>query len=414
MPSQYSPKTFLRQVRSTLLSRCLRRQGVELDFNREPIKPADIDQMFQRLMSIPPEKLRLIEGDFASISQLASSAGTEAILREARRRGLDFSDLFMRARNGYERACWTFLEHPAVFELAECFEEMDGFGDGRWNRRYVGAHLVPTTSSESLTRLSQLIRHSFAKEGRGQNCHIDHYIRQDPLRHCFFAFPEDHASTDLTYTERGELRRHTRKSAFEVIFVYRPEDGVLEVLAPGGADRVEDLASCFCAAILNLSELPPKIGLKLYDLSRLKTSDLYFPTDPDSGIDRVELREVRLNLGRDHGWKRRLSFAADDKSFDRASIHEMILDTISADGIPLSDVIVSSARFRILFVPVDNQHPKRLTFTITVPDRCTLRDNHHDHIARKHLRRWGLVVDSLSSAVAAWSGQARAERLWLG
>ena len=408
MSRQYSPKTFLRQVRGTLLNRCLRRHGIDLDLNLEIIKPAVVDELFQRLTTLPPEKLRLVESDFAAIAEMASSEGTDALLREAHRRHLDFSDIFLHARNGYERACWAFLEHADIFTLARYFEEMDGFGEGRWNRRYVGTGISPKTDPQALDHLSALMRRSFAREGRGRHCHIDHYVRQEPVRHCFFAFPEDHPSNDLVYTDNGELHRHTRKSAFEVIFIYRPEDGVLEVLAPGGADRVDDMAANFCTAILNLPELPPRIVPRVYDLSPLKAPELSFPTDPGDGIERVELREIRLSLGRDLGWKRRVFFAANDKAYDRASVHEIILSTINMDGVSLQEVLVSAARFRITFAAVDNQRPTRLTFMVTTPDRCTLRDDYHDQIARKHLRRWGLVVDRVFAKVPAGSRPARA------
>ena len=108
MSRQYSPKTFLRQVRGTLLNRCLRRHGIDMDLNLEIIKPTVVDELFQRLTTLPPEKLRLVESDFAAIAEMASSEGTDALLREAHRRHLDFSDIFLHARNGYERACWAF------------------------------------------------------------------------------------------------------------------------------------------------------------------------------------------------------------------------------------------------------------------------------------------------------------------
>lgn len=401
MSSQYSPKTFIRQVRGALLNRCLKRRGIDLDLNKEIIKPAVVEELHQRLQSLPPEKLQQIEADFTTITELASADGTEAILREAGRRGLNFVDIFTQARNGYERACWTFLEHPVIFDLAACFCEMDRFGSGRWNRRFVGAALAAQTQEEALRRLAELMRRSYGREGRGGFCHIDHYLRQEPDRHCFFAYPEDHASTDLSYTEHGELHRRTRKNAFEVIFVYRPHDGMLELLAPGGAERVEDLASCFCAAILDLPELPPCLTPRLYDLSPLLSEELALPTDPEDGIDRVELREICLNVGREGGWKRRLVFAADDKAQQRRSIHDMIRRTIGADGIGLSQVTVSSAKFRLIFAPVDNQRPKRLTFRVSSPDNCSLRDNYHDQIARRCMRRWKLTVDGPTAAVPA-------------
>ncbi len=404
MAGQYSLKTFLRQVRGAMLNRCLRRLNIPLELNIEVVKPSIIDDLYQQLQALSPANLHRIERDFLAISELANSRGTEAILREAGRQKLDFTDIFLRARNGFERACWTFLEHAAIFDLATCFCEMDRFGSGRWNRRFVGAGITPETEASVLQRLSHLMRRSYAKEGRGQFCHIDHYLRHEPERHCFFAYPQNHATSDLAYTEHGELDQQSRKAAFEVILVYRPGDGMLEILAPGGRERVDDIASCFCTAILDLPELPSRLTPRLYELSPLLSVELALTTDPADGIERVELREICLNLGRSHGWKRRLTFSADDKAQQRESIHDMIQRTVLDDGIELPQVTVSSAKFRLIFAPVDNQRPKRLTFNVAIPDHCSLRDNYHDQVARKCLRRWGLTGDAAAATVTAARG----------
>lgn len=179
---------------------------------------------------------------------------------------------------------------------------------------------------------------------------------------------------------------------------------MLEVLAPGGRERVDDVAACFCTGILGLPELPPRKHLKLYDLEPIKSPDVAFPTDPRDGIDRVELREVRLSLPRDRGWKRRVTFSVDPRACERAIIHDMILDTIRPDGVTLDEVLVTAARFTLVFAPVDNQRPKRLTFEVGWPDRCTLKDNYRDHVARKCLRRWGLVLDTHPAQAPARRG----------
>jgi hypothetical protein len=406
MSKQYSPKTFLRQVRGTLVNRCLRRRGVELDLNREILKPSVIDDLFCRLVSLPPDTLRLVEGDFAEITDLACPAGANAILREAQRAGEDITIPFNAARNDYERACWTFLEHPSIFELAACFVEMDRTAFGRWDRRHVGAGLVPVTSAQGLAQLTDLLRQSFAEEGRGRYCHIDHYVRHDPERHCYFAYPEDRASSDLGYNDDGQLQRLTRKSAFEVIFVYRPEEGMLEVLAPGGKGRVEDLASCFCTCILGLPDLPPRLTPQLYDLSVLKSASVDFPIDEADGIDAVILREVRLQLPRHGGWRRRVVFSRDPAAAHRASIHDLIAATVTESRLSLVDVVVAYARLTLVFGARDGKRAKRMTFSVGLPDHCSLKDDPYDHIARKYLYRWGFHVDGVGANPLARIGRA--------
>ncbi len=406
MAGQYAPKTFIRQVRGALLNRCLRQYGIEADLNIEIIKPAVVETIFQRLMAVPPEQLHLVERDFATITELASREGAEALLMQAAHAGVDFSTLFAQARNDYERACWAFLEHRDIFELAACFHAMDHIGAGRWRRRWVGENLVPATDAQAIQMLQSLMRATYAKEGRGRRCHVDYYMRHEPTRHCFFAYPEDHLRTDLGYDEDDALRDHPRKVAFEVIFVYRPEEGVLEVMAPGGKDQVKDLAACFCAAILGVPELPEKSLPRVFDLERLKQPDVTFPTDPEDAIELVQLREVKLTLPKRHGWRRRVQFSADARAHDPATTHQMLVETVQLANVPLEDVIVSHARFCLIFAPPDGTRPRHLVFTVSTPDICNLKDGHHDNIARKYLRRWGLVVDESAAKVHARSGSA--------
>ena len=183
----------------------------------------------------------------------------------------------------------------------------------------------------------------------------------------------------------------------EVIFVYRPVEGMLEVLARGGRQRVDDLGACFAAAILDLRELPPREKKKLYDLDPLLSPSLSLPTDACDGIDRVEVRELCLNLGLDQGWRRHLTFAALARIRPMAGIHEVIARTAREDGVDLGRVIVSSAKFRLVFHSVDNERPRHLTFRVGSPAQCSLKDNYHDQIARKYLYRWGIALDNAAA-----------------
>ena len=406
MSRHYAPKTFIRQVRGALLNRCLRRHGIDLDVNIEIIKPAVVETIFQRLMTRPPSQLTHIELDFATITEMASSEGAQALLRQSSHAGLDFSTLFAHARNDYERACWAFLEHRELFELASCFHTMDRIGAGRWHRRRVGADLTPVIDPDAIQLLQSLMRAHYAKEGRGRRCQIDYYQRLDPVRHCFFAYPEDHMRTDLGYDENDTMQEYPRKAAFELIFVYRPNEGQLEVMAPGGKEQVEGLLACFCAAILGIPELPAQRLPRIFDLDQLKQPGITFPTDPQDGIDLVQLREVKLMLPKDQGWRRRIQFTADSRAYEPATIHRVLIETVKLSQVPLDDVTVGSAKFCIIFTPVDTARSMRLVFTVSTPDMCDLKDGYHANIARKYLRRWGLVVDEMPEKVPARPGSA--------
>lgn len=212
MASQYAPKTSIRQVRGALINRVLRKHSIDLDMKIEIVKPAAVEEIYRKLQLLPPEQLLAVERDFATITELAAKQGSEAILREASGKALDFTDIFTQARNGYERACWTFLEHPAIFHLALCAHAMDSHSAGCWDRRFAGHGLALATDGEALAHLSKLIRESYAKEGRGEFCHVDYYPRTNPDRHCFFAYPQDHPALETAYDAEGNLIHKPRKA----------------------------------------------------------------------------------------------------------------------------------------------------------------------------------------------------------
>lgn len=407
MGKQYAPKTFLRYVRGGLLNFCFRKYDIPITLDHEYLLPYEIENIFKLICGLPLPKQHLVEGDFSAITSLATPAGTLAMAREAERRGLDITWQFTSAHNDYERATWIYYNHPDIFDIAASFHEMDRVSVGRWSRRFVGRDLPLDCSDARLQELARFMRETYEKEGRGHHCHIDYYPRANPDRHCFFAYPEDYACTDFAYSNDGQLEPHTRRRAIEVIFVYRPTDGVLEMMAPGGRERVEDLAANFTAAILNLPELPPQLIPNSYDLSMLKRADLAFVTDPEDGISQVLVREVQLYLPLLDNWRQKLILSTDARTAGRANLHHALLNIAAANHLAVDDLNICLAKLTFVFAGLDGKRGKRLTFEIALPDRCTLKDESHDQIARKYLSRWGFTLDADVPQVIARVGFGR-------
>ncbi len=404
MGKQYAPKTFLRYVRGGLLNYCFKKHDIPITLPHEHLYGHQIEDTFKKIGELPLPQQRLVEGDFSAITSLATPAGTLAMVREAERRKLDFNWHFMTTHNDYERATWIYYNHPDIFDIAASFHEMDRVSVGRWSRRFVGRNIAMDCSEAKRKELARLMSETYAKEGRGHHCHIDYYVRTNPDRHCFFAYPEDYACTDFAYSNEGQLEQNTRRRAIEVIYVYRPADGVLEMLAPGGRERVEDLAADFTAAILNLPELPPQLVPNTYDLSMFKRADLNFVTDPEDGISQVLVREISLYLPSLHHWRQKLVLSTDARSSGRANLHRALLDIAAANHVAIDDLNICLAKLTFVFAGLDGKRGKRMTFEIALPDRCTLKDESHDQIARKYLSRWGLVIDADAPQVLARVG----------
>lgn len=242
---------------------------------------------------------------------------------------------------------------------------------------------------------------AYRPQSRGRNCSVDVYHRLDPERYCYFAYPEDSTSTDLVY-DHNQLVRRPRQSVFEVIFVYRPEEGTVELYAHGDKREKENLAAAFCTKVLGLSALPDD-GAEPFDLSCLKDPTFAFPTDPRDGVQSVDVPLLRLDLPFDRrkGAGRRITVEAKSTLEAPQALHGLIRDALDPHQVTARDALVGRAKLRFTFRPVDGKRPKTLTFEVSYPDRCTLKDDPHDQIARKCLYEWGIAPCQRAAVAAA-------------
>jgi hypothetical protein len=386
MARQYSAKTFLRNVPNALLEGYFTRREIDLGFRWSHLHETDVDPIFLALEKLPDGTRGEIDTDFRMINDLCSTTGVLSILDQATLWQQDLGDRFAEMKNAYERAFWTFLNEPHHFRIAGNFHEMDRRGG--WHRRAVGEALEPLTDADTRNALRDRLRLIYRRQGRGKYCHVDYYFRRSPDRHCFFAYPEDHADTDLGFDERGRLQQRARRSAFEIIFVYRPHEGILELNARGKKNETMQLETAFCEIVLGLDGLPID-GRAPYDMRVLKDSTFSFPTEPEDRVAAVDIRQLRFDVvGVSH---ERITFSVAPRGSEPGALHQLIDRAIHRSKLPLHELTVSQARIRFTFEPVNCERPKTLTFEVTHPDRCSLRDDPLDQVAKKYLRHWGIA-----------------------
>jgi hypothetical protein len=366
-----------------------RRRGVGADVDWENLRETDVDPLFAALERLSTGTQTEIESEFTMINELACEAGTVAILEEAAYWECDWSEQFAEMSSPYERAFWTFLNEPRRFEVAGCFHEMDRRTFSC--RRFVGTNLDVSEQPDSLKGLEAGISKFYRKQGRGRHCHVDRYVRKDPQRYCYFVYPEDYANTDLGFDENGTFQHRVRKSAFEIIFVYRPDDGVLDMYARGNKKQKETLQEIFCTTILGLAGLPPDDERTAYNLSVLCDRAFPFLTEPQDGVAAVHVRQLRLDVAREG--RKRITLSAETSGRSPSALHDLMDQALDEKKVSLDEVHVSQAKLQFVFTPTDTGRPKTLTFELTCPDRCTLKDDPHDQIAKKYLKAWGIARD---------------------
>jgi hypothetical protein len=387
MGRQYSAKTFLRSVPNFLLKQYFEQQAIDLGLNWLMVTADNVEWVFAAMEKLPENRRCRIDSDFRLINELACERGTLAILDQAGGLRANLAERFERMKNAYERAFWTFLNEPDCFRTASCFHEMDRMGG--WRRRFLGCRIEAGHDREGLQAFEKALQLIYRRQGRGRFCHVDYYLRQNPERHCYFAYPEDYANTDIGYDEHGQFQQRARRSALEIIFVYRPDDGMLELRGKGNGKQIAELQRIFGELILGLDELPDEHERVPYDLDVLKDACFPFSTDPQDRIAAVHVRQLRLRLP--GPLKRQITLSAESSRQAPQALHDLLHEAINRTRVPLSQLRVAQAKLRLTFTPEDGERPRTLTFEVAYPDRCTLKDDPHDQVAKKYLQQWGIA-----------------------
>jgi len=385
---QYSPKTFLRQTPKSTLRQYFQAKSITLEVDWEALTPRRIDPLHHAIEALPDEQRDGVERDFRQLFDMADARGRLLLIEQAEVRGEDLASRLEHVENHYEAAMVALLEHPHVFEIAACVHEMDRMG--RWRRRSVGKRLRASDDPNDIRTFEDALRSIYNKQGRGRCCHVDRYERRDPLRFCYFAYPEDFPTSDVEYDKRRNFRRVTRRPAMENAFVYDPESGVLEISATGPKKHKEALAEAFCKHILGLEALPPEDGRPRFTLQPAMDPSFEFPIEPEDGVAQVAFKSVRLDYP--DADQTRITVNVTRNGTTKA-LHASMEDKLKFDAYPLSALHPSQGKILAEFKPTNGRRGKRVSATVTYPDRCNLGDDPHEQVLRRILQRAGIAND---------------------
>jgi hypothetical protein len=388
MPLHYSPKTFLRQTSNRLLRHCF--DGVINDVDWEALPEHEINIVYERWQQLPDRQRVAIERQFEDAEELNSDQGIQALVDECAFHDIDIASEWQREglESFRDRVLWVALNHPHAFEVAGIINHAHNLPLRYWRKRGKMPQLQPDVSPEAIARFRGAISAYFRQaQGRGHRCTVDSYLRVERY-HYFFAYPDDYANTYLGHDDGGQFVRRPQRPAFEIVFLYDPVDGTLELYAQGGKEVQHSLQTVFCRELLG-EELPPEVpNSHPYELNRLRSRGFGFPTDPEDGVDDVRVRKLRLSvLG---GYKRRIWLEADPDG-GRDDVYEMMEQYLNEKNLPSSLVNVSVATISMRIAPLGDEKGGTVTFDVSFPDGCNLKSEKRERlrvIAEKYLKKW--------------------------
>lgn len=412
MGTDYSPNNFIKKTPNRLLEQYFQSEEVQVepiveievegDGNEKEIKKVKISELeekqFEPIIKLiglqTDDKQKKIGADFHKINEIACKAGTRCLIEESRYEGhkLDIAEMLEGMSSHYECAMYMFLNHRKVFDNSGHFQRMDGTS---FEKIYADAGIDPFQEDSQLKKFkTEIIKH-YKEEGRGKHCKVEVFKRAMPERYCYFVYIEDHPDIRDQF-EGPELKHTPVNPAFKVVFVYHPESGRIEHNAKGKKKQKDQLHDIFGMDVLKMEKKPDK-NKREYTLEKLKDKFDFTPRDSKDNITSVKLKYIQLKINDER------SIAFTDNG-DEGNIYDFIDDALglqdepTADApnsgrITLDDVEVKKATINILFrkMPGDKRIPS-VTFDITVPHGCTLKDAPLELVAQRYIEKWGFIA----------------------
>ncbi len=385
MARQYQPRKFFRQSPNSLLEQYFKIKGVLAEVNFEELTEAKIEPVYAAWLALPEKENRDIEKDFREIDSMATEGGTKAIIDEAGSHGEELGPVLSELDSFHDRAFWTFLNRPDYWKGAVQFHYADNIPSSHWRKRKNIPKNLALVEPEDIGRLEQAISNYFHhKEGRGKNCRVECYQRNN--LDYFFAYPEDYAQASIEWVENN-FERPPRNPAFEVIYVYSQSDGTLDVFLRGNKKPITDLQKIFAENILDTELGADQKDEKVYHLNPLKQRNFQFVYEPGSGIEDVRVNKLRLSSIA--GRKERIILEADPTYHPEAVFD--LLDKLLNQSMRLSSYNITQVGLKVFFSPAAGSLKGKIRcFDITYPNSCNLKQDGRDLIIRKMLDDSGL------------------------
>lgn len=381
----YNLSTFLLHTPPDLLRVYLSRRALLEGVEFEGLKRRAAARVVAAAIAELPESDRVaVEADFRSLA-LAARAGTSALCDVVGVRGRTAeADVLASLENDHARALRLLLDHRDDGMFAEIlhFAQARSLPAGRFHRRSGLACVSPRTDREALDALGTGLCAHFRTQRRGFRFEVSHSARRFPTRHWFLGVGEDHQQAEVGFDDAG-LTCVPRRPAFEVAYMWHPDEGLLEIAAPGDRRDVDQLADVFRAAVL--PGVDTRGNARSLAIHPVLDPKFCFPTDPKDGIRCIEPVKFRFTEGRRNG------AALDVQRGPDESLHTFASRVVNFEGLEQQGLTLYSARIRALWRP-EAKCGTSTTFTLTMPDSTDLDDAPKHQVLRGYLRRWGLAA----------------------
>ena len=390
MASTFSLKTFIRSISKKHLRKYFKPRKLFDSFDWSLEGEEYAQGLYNEINDADGNVLDVIVQDFTIISDLANDEGLVSLHEIInsifdKEKAEAITEKLEKIDGLYDKVLLISLNNPEVIEWALRLEHMESMKFK--HDCIVGTDPDFDLDDEAIEKLKEEIQKFYKKQGRGRNCHIDPYVKQNPERYCFFAYPEDYAKRDLTY-KGTKLMPQIRRPVMEIVFVYDSVSGILKLNA-GRMRKVEVMQDAFCKTILGLPGLPDG-STKVYKLAPLLNPTFRFATEPQDEIEKVSLRMLKVKVSKDNH-QRKLTCEGEPENGGTVLLRDMIIKAIESYTINPNRIVVLQAKITIKFKYKKGEGNRSATFILTSSGGSTFEDKPTHHIAERYVQKWGLV-----------------------
>jgi len=385
MTQHFDPRRILRQISIPLLQEFFTRRGELVHLPWDELKEKRRwDVIYDAWQQLPDDRRRQVQAIFRRLLAAADEHGLRAFAEALRIHDPDNAWKLTACKTRLNKAMWFYLDYPHLFDQATLFARADSLSGGRFSVRRNSLPRRPIRVTPEVTNAlaTSLTKFFWPNEMRGQHCKVRHYTRPGGNEY-FFADLDNWADSPLEFLENGDTDERPRRFGFSVLFVACPQEGTLELIAPGGRDVHYSLQKAFCRSVLGLDVEPCDPLRPAYNLQSILDPDFTYPTDPADGIARVRLAKVLWipNCGkRDKHVD--LKFSQGDY---RQHWVQSIQRHLQADGHTAADVTVKKAITEFTLMTKGVTAPETIKFNVTLPrwsNLASLPDEHREIVTR--------------------------------
>ena len=392
MSRAFDPKKVLKHISNPLLREFFDRRGELRDVPWNDLTEHRIEPVFDAWQALPDSTANEVQCILREVHALASERGTKALAEVIAEHLPRRKDDFAAIESQHDKAMWSYLHAPKLFDMASVFAEADGLEAGnQWKTRNgLPRGPIDVTPGRIAAFEDEVKAYFSTRELRGRHCHVAHHSRPCGTEY-FFAYLDDYPDRDMVFVEGSDVPvPRSVRSAFQVVFAFDTKRGEFSAHATGGAPVWNQLQVIFCRCMLDLKVDPTEAIKPVFDINHLADPSFHLAFDAADGIESISIAAIRVK--RPYG-RTSVEVKLDPKSA-RAFAQELadwIRDGIMVPG----GVEVAYVSIAVKLAKTDTERAATMRLTITAPNSCNLKgkSDRQRRIGEKLLKSWGVSIE---------------------